>query len=184
MRQKILAIDDEPAILRMLEKIIAGRSGCKIYTTNNSLEAPELLEKYTYDLLLLDLKMPGIEGMDILKMIHEENRFEKVIIITAFGSIDTATEAVGLGAWDYILKPFRKERIIESIEKALAYQKERRRINKIEAIFSTLPYEKAKKAFQIEYLKNLRKKHGKNIEQLVQITGIKEDKVKSILKNT
>ena len=66
MKQTILSVDDEPHMLKLLERIITEKTPYHVTTTSNSLEVPELLKQNTYDLILTDLKMPGLDGMDIL----------------------------------------------------------------------------------------------------------------------
>ena len=151
MTQTILSVDDEPHMLKLLERIITEKTPYKITTTSNSLEVPELLKQNTYDLILADLKMPGLDGMDILRMIKEQNRLEEVVIITAFGSLESAIEALSLGVFDYITKPFKKEQIIFTLKRAMRWQKLKRESAEMEKLFEIEPYEEAEKAFARAY---------------------------------
>ena len=88
MKQHILAIDDELDMLKLLERIITEKTPYRITTTNNSLEVEQLLEQTQFDLIITDLKMPGLDGMDVLRLVKEKKRYEEVIILTAFGSME------------------------------------------------------------------------------------------------
>ena len=96
--------------------------------------------------------MPGLDGLDILKLVRENNRFEQVIIITAFGSLETAMEALSQGVFDYITKPFKKEQIIFTLDRAMRYQVNAREARNMSEIFN-LPLDAAVEKFTIEYNK-------------------------------
>lgn len=125
MNQHILAIDDEPHMLVLLERIVREKTPYEITTTSNALEVPKLLDDEQYDMIVTDLKMPKLGGLDILKRIQDEGRSELVVLITAFGTIDTAREARALGVFDYITKPFRKEEILTCLHRGMAMQRAR-----------------------------------------------------------
>jgi DNA-binding NtrC family response regulator len=155
MAQRILAIDDEPDLLRLLERIIREKTPYEIKTTGNPLEVPEILSNEEFDVIVTDLKMPGMDGLDILKYIRDNKRNEQVIIITAFGSLDTAMDALTLGVFDYITKPFRKEQIITTVDKAMRYQKMLIENNKFYSILRIEPLEAAIEEF-IKIYKDIR----------------------------
>ena len=154
-RQTILAVDDEPHMLKQMERIITEKTPFQITTTSNSLEVPEILEKNQFDLILMDLKMPGMDGLDLLRLVKENQRLEEVVMITAFGSLETAIEALSLGVWNYIIKPFKKEQIIFTVNRAMRWQQMKREAAKMEGIFSPEPCERARKAFEREYVMHL-----------------------------
>src|SRR6185295_15697302 len=114
----ILVVDDEVnirnALVTMLEK--KGHSVCG---TGSGEEALAHLEKATADLVITDLKMPGIGGMGLLKCLKEKWPDTEVVVMTAYGSIDTAVEAMRCGAYDYLTKPIDRERFPVVVEKAL-----------------------------------------------------------------
>jgi len=83
MKQRILAVDDELHMLKLLERIIGEKTAYQIQTTNNALEVPPLLTRESFDIIITDLKMPGMDGIDLLKHIKEKNIDSEVIIITA-----------------------------------------------------------------------------------------------------
>jgi DNA-binding NtrC family response regulator len=149
MIQKILAVDDEPDLLRLLERIIREKTTYEIKITGNPLEVPTLLEAEEFDVIITDLKMPGMDGLDILKYISDNKRNEQVIIITAFGSLDTAMDALTLGVFDYITKPFRKEQIIATVDKAMKYQKMLLENNKFKTILEIETLQAAIEEFEI-----------------------------------
>ena len=151
MTQRILAVDDEPHMLRLMERIITEKTPYRITTTSNSLEVPEILEKNEFDLIIMDLKMPGMDGLDLLRFVKEKERFEEVVIITAFGSLETAIEALSLGVFDYITKPFKKEQILFTINRVMRWQQMKRESAEIQQLFSLEPWEEAKKAFERMY---------------------------------
>ncbi|MFZ5447900.1 MAG: response regulator [Thermodesulfobacteriota bacterium] len=119
---RILAVDDELDMLALLKMIIEGYSDHQVTVTNNPLEASELLEKEKFDLILTDLKMPGMDGMEVLAQAKKRDEDALVMVITAYGSLESAEEAMAQGAFDYITKPFRKEQILLSIDKAMRWR--------------------------------------------------------------
>jgi DNA-binding NtrC family response regulator len=119
---RILAVDDELDMLALLKMIIEGYSDHQVTVTNNPLEASELLGKETFDLILTDLKMPGMDGMELLAQAKERDEDALVLVITAYGSLESAEEAMTKGAFDFITKPFRKEQILLAIDKAMRWR--------------------------------------------------------------
>jgi DNA-binding NtrC family response regulator len=119
---RILAVDDELDMLALLKMIVEGYSEHQVATTNNPLEAAELLEKESFDLILTDLKMPGLDGMELLELAKKRDEDALVLVITAYGSLESAEEAMGKGAFDFITKPFRKEQILLAIDKAMRWR--------------------------------------------------------------
>ncbi len=113
----ILVVDDEPAVNNNIRKILAKKG----YSVEQALTKEEALEKISqryYRLVLLDLKMPGVRGLELLKAIKEIRPETMVIIITGYASIETAVETARLGAIDYLAKPFTPAEIREVTEKA------------------------------------------------------------------
>jgi len=85
-----------------------------------------LVKKGEFDLIITDLKMPGLDGLQLLEEAKKKDEDIPVIIITAYGTIDAATEAIKMGAFDFITKPFKKEQILFTIEKAIKWLKVQR----------------------------------------------------------
>lgn len=121
MAEKILIVDDEPDMLKLLSMILREKTPYEITTTNNPIEAVELAKKGDFDLVITDLKMPGLDGLQLLEEVKKRDEDVPVIIITAYGTIDAATEAIEKGGFDFITKPFKKEQILFTIEKALKW---------------------------------------------------------------
>jgi DNA-binding NtrC family response regulator len=115
-------------MLKLLKTILMDRTGYEVDTTNNSLEVGRLLEERPYDLLITDLKMPVIDGIDLIGVTKKINPGMPIIIISAYGTMETAQEAVQQGAYDFITKPFRKEAILIIIKRALEWQKMQREL--------------------------------------------------------
>jgi len=119
---RILAVDDEPGMLKLIAMIVREKTPHAIETTNNPLEAVQIVRRGGIDLVIADLKMPGLDGSELLEAVRAFSEVP-VIIITAFGTEEAAAETRALGVFDFILKPFRKEQIVLAIERALAFAK-------------------------------------------------------------
>ncbi len=184
MKQCILAVDDEVHMLKLLERIIGDKTPYEITTTNNSLEIPNILDQNTFDLIISDLKMPGMDGMDLLRMLKEKKRPEEVIIITAFGSLETAIEALSMGAFDYITKPFKKEQIIFTVDRVMRWQRLKKEAVKSAEIFNKEPFEEACKAFEREYVILMAKRTGEDEQALAQRSGLSPEVIAPALKET
>jgi DNA-binding NtrC family response regulator len=114
----ILVVDDEVnirnALVTMLEK-----KGYRVYGAGTGEAALQHLEEARMDLVITDLRMPGIGGMEFLRRLKDKWSDTEVVVMTAFGSIDTAVAAMRLGAYDYLTKPINRERFPVVVEKAL-----------------------------------------------------------------
>lgn len=123
MAAQILIVDDELDMLALLAMIIREKTEHEVTTTNNPLEVPELIKTGDYGLLISDLKMPGMDGVELISEIRKIDEHIPILIITAYGSIESAEDAIRKGAYDCITKPFRKEQILIAIDRALEWQK-------------------------------------------------------------
>ena len=121
MPEKLLIVDDEPDMLKLLSMIIREKTHYEAVTTNNPLEALELAKKGGFDLVITDLKMPGLDGIELLEAIRRLDEDMPVIFITAYGSVESAIETMQKGGFDFITKPFKKEQILFTIEKAVKF---------------------------------------------------------------
>ncbi len=114
---RVLVVDDEPSMLEMMEIVLA-KQNCEITTTPDPLEALSLLEQRDFDVVVQDLKMPKMDGLELLEKIKSLKPRLPVIIITAFSTWDNAVEAMRLGAFDYIKKPFDTDNIRAVVSRA------------------------------------------------------------------
>jgi two-component system, NtrC family, nitrogen regulation response regulator NtrX len=122
MFPSILIVDDEPSILKSLVGLLSDE-GFEVLTALNGYEALKIIDAESPDLVLLDIWMPGIDGIETLKQIKKDNPFIQVIIITGHGTIETAVQATKLGAFDLIEKPLSIDKIILGINNALNFRR-------------------------------------------------------------
>ncbi|OEU57904.1 MAG: Fis family transcriptional regulator [Desulfobacterales bacterium C00003104] len=122
MLPSVLVVDDEPSILRSLHGVLADE-GYDVLTAPNGYEALKIIEEESPDLVLLDIWMPGMDGIETLKEIKKNNPFLQVVIISGHGTIETAVRATKLGAYDFIEKPLSIEKVMVAINNALKYQR-------------------------------------------------------------
>ncbi|MFZ0050739.1 MAG: response regulator [Desulfobaccales bacterium] len=122
MPATIVIVDDEPDLLMLLKIILTEKTDYKVLTTSDPHQAIDWCREYHADLLISDLRMPQIGGIELLKIIKEIDPNLALIIITAFGTVESAVEAMRHNAFDYITKPFRKEQILTTVEKALKWR--------------------------------------------------------------
>ncbi len=113
----ILVCDDEEGIRESFKLILEDNYSLKF--SKNGLDALELLKSFTPDLMLLDIKMPKLHGMEILKQVKALKPKLPVIIVTGYQSVETAQEALRNGAADYIPKPFDSKHVLRSISQTL-----------------------------------------------------------------
>lgn len=132
MAEKILIVDDEPDMLKLLKMILTEKTPYDVMTTNNPFEAIEIAKRGGLDVVIADLKMPGLDGISLLKAVKDTEDIP-VIIITAFGTIESAEEAMQHGAFDFITKPFKKEQILFTLDKALKWLKLQRENRELRA---------------------------------------------------
>lgn len=132
MAEKILIVDDEPDMLKLLKMILTEKTPYEVVTTNNPFEAIEIAKQGNLDVVIADLKMPGLDGISLLKAVKNTEDIP-VIIITAFGTIESAEEAMHHGAFDFITKPFKKEQILFTLDKALKWLKLQRENRELRA---------------------------------------------------
>ncbi len=118
MKEKILIIEDEATLRESLKRIFQ-REGYQIEAVESAEPALELYEENNYDLILTDIILPGITGIELLKRVREANPDQIVIIMTAFASLETAVETLRAGAYDYIVKPIIHEELKRIVKNAL-----------------------------------------------------------------
>lgn len=119
---KILLIDDDLNLCKVLSYQLE-KNGYFVSVANNGNEGISLFLKTDFDIVITDIQMPDISGIEVLRKIRNENERVIIILITAYGSVENAVEACKLGANDYLTKPFGQEQLLFIIEKAIQYQR-------------------------------------------------------------
>jgi DNA-binding NtrC family response regulator len=118
---RILIVDDEPTILNLLNKILIGQ-GYDATPASNGEKALQLLQTEKFDLMISDINMTPINGMELLRKATKDWPNMGVIMLTAYGTVATAVEAMKEGAFDYITKPFKLDELVLTVQRALTYQ--------------------------------------------------------------
>lgn len=114
---KLLVVDDEVAFLDSISKRLELR-GFEVTKATNGKEAIEFARNKKFDLALVDLKMPGLDGKQVLEILKSEHKYIEVIILTGHGSLDSAVECTKLGAFDYLPKPYELDDLIVKLKEA------------------------------------------------------------------
>ncbi|MBW1990083.1 MAG: sigma-54-dependent Fis family transcriptional regulator, partial [Deltaproteobacteria bacterium] len=122
MFPSVLIVDDEPTILQSLSGILADE-GFEVLCAENGYEALKKLSKFSPDIVLLDIWMPGLDGLETLDEIKRQLPFVPVILITGHGTIETAVQATKAGAFDFIEKPLSIEKVVVAINNALNFRR-------------------------------------------------------------
>ena len=116
-RIKLLIVDDDEKFLRTIAERL-GLQDFDVTTASEGGEAVKAAKKGKFDVAILDLKMPGMDGMELLQSLKKKHKYLEVIILTGYASIDSAVEATKLGAYGYLEKPYDLEKLLESIKGA------------------------------------------------------------------
>lgn len=125
--KSILVVDDDASVVDYLVEMLS-EEGFVAYGVTSPHEALARLEENEYDLVIADVEMPGMRGLDLMEAIHARKPGQLVLLITAFGSIDLAVQAVRMGACDFVTKPFPIEALLLAIERAFRERQMRREI--------------------------------------------------------
>ncbi len=118
-KQTILVVDDTATILYVFKRLL-GNEGYTVLTASNGKEALELVRQKSVELVILDLKLPDMSGIEILRRIKRLRDNVEVIVITGYGTMKTVRAAMRLGAYDYITKPFDDNYVRALVENALS----------------------------------------------------------------
>ncbi|HHO75857.1 MAG TPA: sigma-54-dependent Fis family transcriptional regulator [Deltaproteobacteria bacterium] len=121
MNKKILVVDDEIGIRESLKKILE-KEGFLVDTASNGQDAFKIIRGGDIDLLITDIRMAGMDGVELLKVSKSVSPFTEVIMITGYASVDTAVDSMKQGAYDYITKPFKKADILKTVHRAIEKQ--------------------------------------------------------------
>jgi DNA-binding NtrC family response regulator len=114
----ILVVDDDSDMCELLSEVLKGEGMC-VSAFSDGLEACKALKREEFDVVITDLKMKGLKGLDVLAEVKKTAPATPVIIITAFGTVESAIKAMKMGAYDYIMKPFQTDAILLTVRKAL-----------------------------------------------------------------
>jgi DNA-binding NtrC family response regulator len=117
---RILLVDDEPSILSVLSTLLRAE-GHEVVPALGGVKAQEILQSEKFDLMISDIRMSPVDGMQVLKLARKELPEMAVIMITAYGSVETAVEAMKEGAFDYVTKPFKVDELLITVQRALEY---------------------------------------------------------------
>ncbi|HNI67378.1 MAG TPA: response regulator, partial [Nitrospira sp.] len=123
---RVLIVDDEPLMRLSMLDALEG-VGCEVMAAATGTEGVTVLGTRQFDVVITDLRLPGADGLTLLKVCKERSPTTEVILITAHGSVDTAVGAIKLGAYDYITKPFQMDElllIVERVGKILGLRRE------------------------------------------------------------
>ena len=120
-KANILIVDDEPIKRSVLEDELSA-AGYSVVTAGSPLEAEPVLKRTFFDVILTDLRMPGEDGLTFLRGLKRKKAQQAVIVMTAYGTVETAVEAMKLGAFDYIQKPFSTEELLLKLDRLLKYE--------------------------------------------------------------
>ncbi len=122
MKFSVLVVDDEPAIRAQLEESLQ-EAGYQTQSAGDGAEAAELSLQHSFDLCLSDIRMPSMGGIELLKRLGETSPETMFILMTAFGGLDTALQALRLGAVDYLVKPFQHEELIAKVRRLAEHRR-------------------------------------------------------------
>ena len=121
-KTRILIVDDEEIVRLSHRRVLAGEH-CNVDVVANGHDALRKMEQQAFDVVLLDVRMPGMDGMAVLKTIKQNWPDSEVIIITGYPTVETAKEAVRLGAYDYLAKPIGPIEVINATNGAMMQKK-------------------------------------------------------------
>jgi DNA-binding NtrC family response regulator len=118
MAERLLIVEDEDTLCKSLQRVFS-KEGYEVDRADSAESAFKLLEGNSYDLIITDIILPGISGIELMTKYRETNPAQKVIIITAYASLTTAVEALKAGASDFIIKPLMHDEMKRAVSRAL-----------------------------------------------------------------
>jgi DNA-binding NtrC family response regulator len=139
MKARILIVDDEAEFVEALAERLTIRD-YDVTTSFNGEDALEKIKQYNFDVVFLDVRMPGMDGLEVLREVRNIKPLTEVIMLTGHATVETAIEGMRVGAFDFLLKPCETEALIEKIEKAYerkGQQEERIRDAKVQDFISS-----------------------------------------------
>ena len=174
MEARILIVDDEKPILTYLSAVLA-RDGYSIVTTDNGAEALELVRNDDFDLVLCDLMMADINGLQVLEEVRERSPDTAFIVVTAYASVRSATAAMRLGASDYLLKPFDDEelclRVRNAVEKYVLKKRYEARTRELESFVFAISHDIAGHLVAIRgFVRRVRVKSAERLDEEARLS--------------
>jgi DNA-binding response OmpR family regulator len=130
MKSNILVVDDEPVARQSLTDILK-LEGHNVTSAPNGQAAVEYVRTHPIDLMIVDLRMPGMDGLEVVQVVNQISPDTEVILLTAFGSTETAIQALRLRIHDYLLKPASPAQVLASVKKGLARHSSRSRVSSV-----------------------------------------------------
>ena len=130
MKSNILVVDDEPIARQSLSDILR-LEGYHVIAVASGELAVDHIRKYAVDLIVLDLKMPGMNGMDVVQVVNQISPDTEIILLTAFGSMETAVEALRQRVHDYLFKPASPNQILDSVRKGIERHEAKRKSRRV-----------------------------------------------------
>lgn len=118
---KILVVDDEDVVRRSFVRILAGEH-CKVEAVWSWSQVAQLMQREPFDVVLLDLRMPDTDGMTILRALKQRWPDSEVIVVTGYPTLETAKQAVALGAYDYLMKPLGPQQVLDAANAAIVHK--------------------------------------------------------------
>lgn len=118
MAERLLIVEDEDTLCKSLQRVFS-KEGYEVDRADSAEYAFKLLERNSYDLIITDIILPGISGIELMTKYRETNPAQKVIIITAYASLTTAVEALKAGASDFIIKPLMHDEMKRAVSRVL-----------------------------------------------------------------
>jgi DNA-binding response OmpR family regulator len=130
MKSNILVVDDEPVARQSLTDILK-LEGYNVMSAPNGQAAVEYVRTHPIDLMIVDLRMPGMDGLEVVQVVNQISPETEVILLTAFGSTETAIQALRLRIHDYLLKPASPAQVLASVKKGLARRSKRSHVSSV-----------------------------------------------------
>lgn len=133
MKSNILVVDDEPVARQSLTDILK-LEGYTVASAPNGQAAVEFVRTHNVDLMIVDLKMPGMDGLEVVQVVNQVSPETEVILLTAYGSTETAIQALRLRIHDYLLKPASPVQILSTVKKGLSRRSSKSRLNHMSSV--------------------------------------------------
>lgn len=137
---RILLVDDEGALLKVLTSVLQVVGKHEVVSTSEAMKAADLIKNEKFDLMISDIRMAPMNGMELLRLAHKVSPEMAVIMVTAFSSVDTAVDARDLGVFDYVPKPFKVDELMKTVEMALKYEEEKKNHGAVDVEIHLYPH--------------------------------------------